>query len=628
MSNKKFTPDVSKANSVINEINGKIQAYEQRMTTRLARWVEIAELYCGKTGTQKENSRLSPNSAELYKAVRAISNMQYRMLTGQKPFFELQAMDIIGYADPHKLLKAEHYITNQLDLSRYNKGLYRALVQLNLYGSVAVHEQYEPLRSSFLGKPRYITSFRPVSLVNCAFSLDAYDIEESGWVALSDIQSRSALNKIKGHDPEGKIYNLCAVEKAQNQGDYIPKVNNWVQQRMAWSGYVNANFIGGMERVTYYGGLDCMNDHEEYAVELVNREHIIRMESYDGIKPVRVATVNTLDVEPLGNGIGDQFRPLLAKIDDSESALLNMITLAGASMFSKQKSLTDEDSEFSIRNFGILNLESPELRNISPDPNNINAVSCYKEICTQQFRQGSGATDTLQALVSSESATATEVSLSMNEAVRNLSVSSESVAPILCADHIRVVLQNAQKYNTDPFVLHINKVPITILPSDLLIDVDVRVKTMTDQDFRPAKINKEIAALQLMMGAGPNAIPGHKINIGPVLLDVLKTLDVPNFNETVQPLTEEDLMQMQLMQQIQNPQPAGSGDETARPAERRVDNQQPGRKETREMNRNMGTPMNTEGTLRTPVGNVLSAPGDMQGTTTAIRQSTTGDNRK
>ena len=619
--NQSITPDTVKSRLIIEEINEKITHYESRMARRLYHWVETAELYAGKTATSRENSKLSPNSSELYKAVRAISNMQYRMLTGQKPFFELESMDIIGYTQPEKIIKSEHYITNQLELSRFNKGLYRALVQLNLYGSVAIHEQYEPLRASFLGRKRYITSYRPVSLINCAFEMSAYDLEESGWVALSDIQAKTTLNKIKAHDPEGKLYNLAEVDKVLNGTDYSPKVNMWVTQRMVWSGYIDAQFKGGIERVTYYGPLDCMNDHEEYCIEIINRENIIRMEAYEGIRPVRVATVNTLDVEPHGNGLGDQFRPLLGKIDESESALLNMITLAGASMFAKQKSLEDEDMEFSVRNLGILNLNNPELHTISPDPNNIKAVAEYNGMSVQKFRQGSGATDTLQALVSGESATATEVSLSMNEAVRALSVASEIVAPIMCADHIKVILQNAQKYNTEPFVLHINKVPMTIMPSDLLVDVDIRIKTMTDQDFRPAKLARLREAAQLMMAAGPGAIPGKKLNPGPIFLEMLKMLDVPNYQESVQDLTSEDLMQINMMAQMQNPQAGAEQTQAGGAQEQRVNGERPGKHEQRVLNRNMGTPMNTD-TLKTPVGQVMVGPNDQQMSTQAIRRAT------
>ena len=628
MSNKTFKPSAKLAKAICNEIAEKSNNYEAKMSYRLARWVEIAELMQGKTKTSGDNLRLSPNSAELYKSVRAISNMQFRMLTSMKPFFELQPLDILGHADPSKIIKSEHFVTNQLALSKFSKGLYRTLTQLNLYGSVACHEQYEPLRSSFLGQKRFITSFRPVSLINCAFALDAYDIEESGWCAFNDIQSKQALTKLLSHDPDGKMYNLPGIQAILNQEDYVPRINTWVQQRMAWSGYIGNDFRGGMERSTYYGPLECMRDNEEYAVEIVNRGTIIRMESFEGLRPVRIATVNNLDVEPLGNGLGDQFRPLLGQIDDTRSSLLNTITFAGANMFAKQKGVGDEDMEFAIRNFGIVALENPDMKPLGPDPRTISELAGFLQSQIQEYRQGSGATDTLQALVQGDSATATEVSLSMNEAVRNISVASEIVAPTIIADHIKLVLQNQQKYNTRPFTLVIGKTPIQILPSDLMIDVDVNVLTMTDQNFRPARARNLMAAAQLMIQTPPNAITGYKLDPTDTLVEALKLLDVPNWQNSVKKITEEDILRANVMAQMQNVGQPGTGSELPPgPAgEARVEAGKPGRKEQRTMNKNMAMPMAEGATMPTPGGPVLTAPGSQAASLQAIRNaSVAGD---
>ena len=170
MANETIRLSEKQAYKVSEEILEKVKTYESRMSYRLARWVEAAELYSGKTATNKENSRLSHNSAELLKSIRAARNMIVRMLLGQKPCFELEAMDVIGHYEPEKLIKAEYYIQNQLDLARLNKAMARAIDQLLLYGTVAIHEQYEPLRASFLGRKNYITTFRPLSLINGALS--------------------------------------------------------------------------------------------------------------------------------------------------------------------------------------------------------------------------------------------------------------------------------------------------------------------------------------------------------------------------------------------------------------------------------------------------------------------------
>lgn len=611
MSNRPITFDAKMQVKVCDEVREKTSHYESRMSNRLNLWVEAASLYTGKSFTQSENSKLCPNSTELYRSCRALANMKYRMLTSQKPFFELEPLDLIGYADPKNILISEHYVTNQLDLARYPKGLYRTLLMLELYGTAAVHQQFEPLRKSYLGSKRWYTSFRPVSLINCAFSLDSFDLDDSGWTIINDVQARNTLVTLILNDPDGKLYNHAKIQSILNGPDYTPQVNNWVRQRMAWSGYTESNFKGGIERSTYYGPLDCKNDGENYAIDIVNREAIIRSETTEGLLPVRVCTQNSIDVEPLGNGLGDQFRPILGQLDNVRSSLLNTITLAGANMFTKQKGAMDEDLEFQVRNLGILNLENPDLKSLSPNPSSIVAQQNYEMSLTQQYRQSAGTPDIMQAVVGNYDSTATEVSLSMNEAVRNASVGAELVAPVLVGDTIKVILQNAQKYQTEPFTLVINKTPVTIAPSKLLCDSDVRCKTMTDQDFRPSKVNRLMGAASLIVNTPPNALTGVKLDVTPTIIEALKLLDVPNYEQTVQKITEQDMIRANVMAQM-----GAIGGQPVGPVGQPGGIATPNRPE-------MAGPKNavSTNTLRTPVGAVLAGPGDQQDSLNTIRSS-------
>jgi hypothetical protein len=369
-----------------------------------------------------------------------------------------------------------------------------------------------------------------------------------------------------------------------------------MEQRLTSQGYTEG-FKEALEKNIYYGPLDCMEDDEEYCVEIINREHIIRMATYEGICPVIVEAINNID-DPMGNGLGDMFRPLLSKIDEVEAALMNMILLAGANMFTKQKDPTDEDSDLFIRQFGILNLNNPALNPIGPDPRNIQMVAAYLERLVQQFRQATGATDILQAVVPDSATTATASSLSMNEAVRALSVAAQCMAPNSVGTYAKLCLQNAQMYNTQPTVVNVPSVgPVEVMPADLFIDVNVRVKTVTDQDFRPARLQRILESLKLMLSVPPNAIPGKKLNPGPCLMEALKILDVPSWQESVQAITEEDMLMNSMMAQMgqpPNPEMQGRISQEVAPE---------------------------QGQISTPVGKTLAAPGDMANTNQAIRQA-------
>ena len=99
-----------------------------------------------------------------------------------------------------------------------------------------------------------------------------------------------------------------------------------------------------------------------------------------------------------------------------------------------------------------------------------------------------------------------------------------------------------------------------------------------------------------MLSVPPNAIPGKKLNPGPCLMEALKILDVPSWQESVQPITEDDLLMNQMMAQMgQAPAVQGKG--------------------------NMPEITPEPNTLNTPVGPVASAQGDMANTNKTIRQS-------
>jgi hypothetical protein len=120
---------------------------------------------------------------------------------------------------------------------------------------------------------------------------------------------------------------------------------------------------------------------------------------------------------------------------------------------------------------------------------------------------------------------------------------------------------------------------------------------------------------------------GKKFNPGPILTEYFKDLEIPDYEKVIEDITEQDMLRSNMMAQMSNPQPQqGEQEEAEEPeetgkGEKKVANGGIGRRENRMLNRNMSMPMT--GTLQTPAGQVLSAPGDQQASTNAIRSSTT-----
>jgi hypothetical protein len=129
-----------------------------------------------------------------------------------------------------------------------------------------------------------------------------------------------------------------------------------------------------------------------------------------------------------------------------------------------------------------------------------------------------------------------------------------------------------------------------------------------------------------MLSTPPNAIPGKKVNAGYVLQEYLKELGVPNWDKSIETINETDLMNMALLNQVQNPPPNEQGDAgniskkeagTPRPLNLR---------EQRRVNRQSNYVPDT--TIKTPVGEVLSAPGDEATKSSVIKKSTIGANNE
>lgn len=589
-----------KSKLIVDEIVGKVNSYESSMSSLLATYTELAEIFLIKPGNLREGSFSNPRVAEMYRAVNAISKMEYRMLTSQKPFFELVPMDIISYTNPVDVIASENYIKQQLKYSEYDINLLRALFSKNLFGTVFVEEPYYTKKVNFLGRKVGVTGFQPRSLLQVAFSRDNFNLRDYSWVSLADYKTRQQLEMcLKNDDTE--IYNKDAFSEYINDTE-APYINNWIQTRLQASGFDTDGFNDGnvAEVSSYYGPLDTLNDGLIYNVLVINRKYLFRITEVPGLTPVRTATMVDFELEPLGYGIGTLLKNLSNDIDANRAKLNDIVTFSTYNMFVKGRESGIEDADFTARPWGIIEVDDPN--GFKPLVNNFQNAKMaldYEMLLKDDFRNASGATNTLQAIVG-ENVTATEVSLAMNESVRNISVNSEMTAKSLVRDHIQLVLENGQKYQSERMVVNIDGIPTIIEPNQLKIDVDVEVRTMTDQNFRPARLKNTITALQTLLTIPPQSMPGMKVNIEPMVKEIAKMLDIPAFGEVIQPITEQDLIAMKVQAEMGQPS--------------QLQNTRQG---------NVPIPMEPQNVQQTPAGEVLQPPGEGEATMQAIQNAST-----
>ena len=96
------------------------------------------------------------------------------------------------------------------------------------------------------------------------------------------------------------------------------------------------------------------------------------------------------------------------------------------------------------------------------------------------------------------------------------------------------------------------------------IEIKNRWTSEVDQNFRPGKVAKLMEALNLMVNTPPQALNGVKLDITPIILEVLKLIDVPDWDKTVQPITDQDLIRANMMRLKVSKLPRASAEELSR----------------------------------------------------------------
>lgn len=553
---KLFTKE--EARKIVAEIVEKVEDYEDRMAYILGSYTEISQLFLARPGRQPKNTYSNPRLTEMLKAVNTFSKMEFRMLTSQKPFFDVVPMNKRAYENPQDLAAMQLYAESQLNYSGYLRALLRGLYSKNLFGTLFVEEPYEEKTVNFLGRKVGVTMFKPRSLLQTAFCENAYDIEDSEWVSFTDYTSKNKLmSELDKNKKSDAYYPSEELENCIKEG--TPNMENaWIQQRLNASGYSpDQKNTTAREVISYYGTLDCINDGQEYYICIVNREQLYKASEMMGLRPVRIATHLDFELEPLGQGIGTLLQRSHMEMDNNRRKMIDLATFAAYNMFVTRRSAFDQ-AMLTIKPLGIIESDNPEdLRNIGPNPIGITATMNAETIMKQDFRMAAQTPDVLQATPSGE--TATEVALTSNAAVRNISVTAELAAIPLVKKHIQCVIENGQKYMAKPYTVSLGRVPMQIMPSQLLHDVDISIRTNTDTNMRPARLKNLMAAAQLMATTPPP--PGKKVNqevMAGINSEILRILDVPVADIYV-PLTDEDMQAMMLQQALSAPQGQATG---------------------------------------------------------------------
>lgn len=528
---KKANDSVGLASKIIEEIRGKENDYENNMSNYLSQVEEWGDMFRVKLPAQRNKKAFSnPRLTEFFRAVNTVGTMSYRMMTAQDPFFELRPMSLLNYEG--QMMRVEATLETQLRESQYKRNLLRACMGVAAFGTQFVEERYDIAGINAFGRRIPITTFNPRSLLQVAFERGTTNIDESDWVSTSDLTSDSGLMSLaEESDKIGQHWEKRVIERAVKDESKLEDMSPFLRARITANRYVNDQ--GGSSRkelMMYYGKLDSLNDNVEYCVGLVNRRYLVKFypnRNQHGKRDMRIAhwVEDPLSLDPLGLGIGAIGGKLHKSMDANRQRGQDGIALASYNMWGRRRDAGINDEQMKIRPLQTIDMDIDNgLKPLITSLQGPEAAFKLEEILKNEFMAASGATPTLQGMLTNVSAT--ESTLSQNEALRNISVKTEIAAEQFVREHVMICHSNNVQYLKEPINVNKSGFAGKVYPADLRVDIDVEVKITTDKDYKPQRLThlKEVLALVLSTKSMHPSLAA--MDVVPVIKAVLKGLDV------------------------------------------------------------------------------------------------------
>lgn len=521
---------MGKREQVIDEIRNKVEDFEDNFSNFFSEFNEWSDLFTARRPTASRGLKRfsNPRLTEMFRAINALATLEVRMMTSQDPYFELVPMDLAS--NPNDLVIIQNVLDTQLKLTEHKRFLLKACISKNLFGSVIVEEPFEIISVTPFGRMMPATKFIPRSLLQVAFDRNSFSIDEADWLTTSDLKSNNYLMNLADSDPDGDTWIRSEIEAAINDEAIDGTgLSTYIINRLNSAGYNKVDDRKKIREILpYYGKLDTMNDGVEYNCVLINRKYLAKFKPNNfqhGRRQFRVAHWVEYELEPLGYGIGKLLSPLHKSLDANRQKVQDSITFDTYAMW-----IVDRLAGINVNDFKVLPnniLESDNVNGLKRLESNVAGATLgikLEEILKEEFRSASGATNTLQALVTE--ATASEVSLAQNEALRNISVKTEIAAEHLVRQHLEICHANNVRNVSRPFNININGAVKRVYPNQLQVDVDFKVKVVTDKDYKPQRLKSMIEVLQILTSIRNEHPDKFSINIVPIVMEIARSLNI------------------------------------------------------------------------------------------------------
>lgn len=546
---------MSKEKQVVQEIQFKIEDYESDMSN----WIEDANLYADlytiRPPKKKNNTFSNPRLPEMHRAVEALATTGVRMMTAHDPYLDVRVMDF-DVPDENVYL-VQKTLETQLRVSQYKAYLTKAFRSLIPFGTVFVEEPFEWVALNPFGRRIPVTRFLPRSILQMGFDRSSIDIQFADWIYTNDIISKGRLEYMAKNDAIQGAWIKSNIDAALN--DQSSEMNDFITKRLDSANYKNSGSksVESKEIITYQGKLDCLNDGREYICCLVNRKYLVKFVAnpdQTGNRNFRIAKWVDFEAEPLGYGLGRLLGKNHRAMDSNRQKTQDMLSFGTYNMWIKSATAGINSQDLVVRPNKIITANDINgMKQLITDTSAALQGMKLEEMLKQDFRAASGATDTLQAQVTE--ATASEVGIVTNEAMRRLSVYVENIAEPLGRDHFSKMHQNNRMNLAEPFIISTEKGPRRVYPQDLNIDVDINIKIVTDKDYRPKRTDQLFKAIELASSIRMSSPDKFVIDTIPLYREIARQLDV-NPDSIIRPVEEAAqlaVMDMQMKKMLNSP---------------------------------------------------------------------------
>lgn len=554
-----------------DEVMDKVKTWERRQSGFFGEYQVYADSWRMKpktSGSKKPSGLFNSRSGETHRATETLATAWERMITASDQFFEAVAE---GYDDfGRELTEADLYATEkvlvkQLRWSKYKEKSLRSLRSLGIMGTVVFEEPFISLPYGDGQKVKEYTDFVFRSLLKTGFDTSVYDIDMSDYIFTVDFYTKWRLLNLA--TLEGDVWDRGALEnyikEATNNLQKGTDVYDRVMASKQRAGYSDMD-KDLYELISYHGRLDTENpviqaywESEgrqddpkfcDFSVGILGGEKVVKFHPTQygtWHSRFKVAHYKLFEDEPVAYGVGRIGRKGQRELDVTTSRANDILMFALYSMWKVGRYAGLKANQLNIKPWNIVELEDVnQLEPIRPDIQAIVQALAMMTMSKEDFRTTVGAATNLQAQLTK--ASATESAIAQNEAIRGVSVHAEIIAETFVREHIETMhLNNLNYLDNEIWVSSTGtQKPGFYNRNNLPRNIGFEIKTVTDKDFRPERVQRLLEALNLSTSIR-NLVPSALNTILPLFEEYFRALGM-NPRKLREPIPVNQQLEMAL----------------------------------------------------------------------------------